>query len=152
MPNGEDITCTFAELDPYQAMSSFIGLDIPSGGNSTSVPAIELDLALDPAQNFTNDTSEMSARVTVSAGIQSITVPVSISVKSQPCDYSNSPGFAILLNTCGVPPLVNQILVGAFAGAVTIVTGGAGAYLDVSDFLGNSIFNADQGGLALLTR
>ena len=154
VPNGEDVTCTFAELDPYQAMTGFLGLDVPSGGTSTDVPAVELDLALDPAQNFTNNTSEMSARVTMSAGIQSITVPASISVKSQPCDYSSSPGFAILLNTCGVPPKVDEILVGVAAGVVTIVTGGAGAFLDVTDYTGSTIFNfgANQAGLASLGR
>jgi hypothetical protein len=154
VPNGSDITCTFAELDPYQAMTGFIGLDVPSGGASTNVPAVELDLALDPTQNFTHNTDEMSARVTMNPGTQSITVPASISVKSQPCDYSQSPGFAILLNTCGVPPVVNEILVGVAAGVVTVVTGGAGAFLDISDFNSLTIFNfgANQGGKAYLLR
>lgn len=150
---GEDVTCTFAELDPYQSMDGILGLDLPSGTNTNNVPAIEVDVALDPTQNFTTDTSDLSALVTVSSGpVGPITVPASISEKSQPCDYSSSPGFAILLNLCDVPPIVTEVLVGTFLGAATVLTGGAAVALDVTEIGSSVIFDANQGAALILTR
>ena len=87
---------------------------MPSG----NAPGVEVDVALDPAQNVAVPGTEgdMAARLNMNYGIQPITVPASISARNQGCDTSSSPGFAILLDTCGVPPIVNEILVGTFRG------------------------------------
>jgi hypothetical protein len=150
---GEDVTCTFAELDTYQYIDANLGFDIPSSENVTNIPAIEIDVALDSTKNFTTDTSDLSALLTLGVGpTGSITVPANISQKSQPCSYTDSPGFAILLNTCGVPTIVNEVLVGTFLGAATILTGGVGEALDITEIGYSILFSADRDGAAILTR
>jgi hypothetical protein len=90
----------------------------------------------------------MAARISVSPGIQTVAVPLSISSRNQGCDYSSSPGFAILLNTCGVPPIVNMILVQVAAAVVDVVTGGLGLALEVPELVpglnASILFSANQ--------
>jgi hypothetical protein len=65
---------------------------------------------------------------------------------------SSSPGFAILLNTCGVPTIVTQVITGVVAGVATVLTGGAAVALDVTELSQSVIFEANQGASLVLTR
>ncbi len=152
IPNGETVTCTFANLPPYQAFDAILGLNV----SDNSLPAVAVSLALNSSENIPAPGMApylFGALLTMNPGVQqSITVPASISSENQGCNYSSSPGFAILLNTCGVPPVVTQVITGVVAGVATVLTGGAAAALDVTELSQSIIFSANQGASLILTR
>jgi hypothetical protein len=152
IPNGETVTCTFANLPPYQAFDAILGLNV----SDNSLPAVAVSLALNPSENIPAPGMApylFGALLTMNPGVQqSITVPASISSENQGCNYSSSPGFAILLNTCGVPPIVTQVITGVVAGVATVLTGGAAIALDVTELSQSVIFEANQGASLILTR
>ncbi len=99
---------------------------------------------MDPASNFDPNSTNNAIEATVNPGFQSITVPQNLVPKSG-CDYSSSPGFAILLNTCGVPTVVTQALVGTFLGAATLIAGAGGvAIAEVPGAVDLAVFRAGQ--------
>jgi hypothetical protein len=127
---GHSVTCTFAQLNPWETMDATLGIDLVSGGTYTSVPDLEVHVSVDPASNFDPNSTNNAIQATVNPGFQSITVPQTLVPKSG-CDYSSSPGFAILLNTCGVPTVVTEALVGTFLGAATLIAGAGGVAVEV---------------------
>lgn len=137
---GETVTCTFARLDPNTTIDVSIGADVLSN----DVPNLEASVTTDPASNTDPNLNNNSIRYALSPQFQSIAVPESISTQDA-CDYSQSPGFAILLNTCGVPQVVTQNLVGGLLGVASLFAGGAVVSLEFVGVADNIIFNAGAG-------
>ena len=127
---GHSVTCNFAQLNPWETMDATIGIDLTSGGTYTSVPDLEVHVAVDPASNFDPNATNNAITTNVNPGFQSISVPQTL-VPKNGCDYSSSPGFAILLNTCGVPTVVTEALVGTFLGAATLIAGAGGVAIEI---------------------
>jgi hypothetical protein len=121
---GYNETCSFASIPPNTGVNVTVGIDVPQG---TEAPNIQATIAVDPTQNTDPDTADMAISVPVSPPpFQSVTVPASISeriTQQGGCNFSNEPGFAILLDTCGVPTAVTTGLVQGFLGAAALITG-----------------------------
>jgi hypothetical protein len=141
---GHTVTCTFPSINPNETVDATIGVDVPASGSYANVPNIEAQVAVDPAFNTDPDLTNNQSRFSVNPGFNSITVPQSV-VPQQGCDYSKSPGFAILLNTCGVPSFITQAIVGGVLGAATIVAGGGALVLEfVGGAVNFTVFDAGQ--------
>lgn len=138
---GETVTCTFARIDPNTTIDVQVGADVISN----DMPNLEASVAPDPASNTDSDPGNNTIRYALHPPLfDSISVPQSIAVQPA-CDYSHSPGFAILLNTCGVPQVVTQNIVGGVLGVATIVAGGAVLSLEFVGTADNIVFNAAAG-------
>lgn len=139
---GYNETCSFASIAPNTGVNVTVGIDVPQG---TEAPNIQATIAVDPTENTDPDTADMAISVPVSPPpFQSVTVPASISnriTQQNGCNFSNEPGFAILLDTCGVPNAVTTGLVQGFLGAATMITG-AGELSTIFDGTENVIFQS----------
>jgi hypothetical protein len=151
MPNGQPypgadvIDCFFPAISSGQTITATVGVDLPSANNTSAIPSLYAQVAVDPTQNIDPDLTNNSIffQPAFPHTFSWPTLPAAASCLHDPDDHT----FGVLLDTCGVPSIVVQIVTGIFLGGATLIAGGGALALEEGILTPTSyIFNAAEAG------
>ena len=153
MPNGQHypgadvIDCFFQAIGVGQTITATVGVDLPSSNNTSAVPSLYAQVAVDSGENIdpvpTNDSIFFKPSFPVNRKVIWPTPPAPASCLKDPDDHT----FAVLIDTCGVPSIVVDIVTSVILGGATAILGGTYALLRVGVLTPlDYIFNAAEVG------
>ena len=130
MPNGTTypgadlLNCYIPALMSGQGIIATVGVDLPSVNDSSAIPSLYAQVAVDPTQNLdpdlTNNSISFRPALPPAVTISWPPPPGPSSCLRDPGDHT----FDVLIDTCGVPSIVVQIVTGVFLGGATLIGGG----------------------------
>jgi len=143
-PGGDVVNCYFTSIAAGETIVATVGVDqAPGSDGNNAIPSLFAQVADDPNFNADPNLGNNSIAFKVNmATFQPIPIPPLPGAQCQ--DDPGYPSFEMLIDTCGVPPLVVDIVTGAILGGATVIMGGGAVLLDTTDIGLSTIFNAAQ--------
>lgn len=152
MPNGTTypgadlLTCYFPSLLSGQSVTATVGVDLPPVNNSSAIPSLYAQVWVDPTQNTDPDLTNNSISFYPALNTYTNNVfpyTVSPTCRHDPDDHT----FAVLIDTCGVPTIVVDIVTSIILGGATALITGPYTALRVGILTPlDYVFNAAEAG------
>jgi hypothetical protein len=132
---GDILACKFDSLNGGDMIQATVGYDTPPSAGSTSMWTLNAYVSSDTPDP---DTTNNAIGFSIYYPRRLVFPPVPPSCKHDPDDHT----FAVLIDTCGVPPLAVEIVTDVFLGAAALVTGAgeAGIVTGALDVETNTLF------------